>query len=245
MDCDVLIVGAGISGAAAGYPLAAERRVILLEGEAQPGYHSTGRSAALYELTLGNPTVRALSAASRTFLTAPPPGFAERPLLTPRGELTVADGENRAGLDALLALDGQLGVALGEISAAEACAKIPILRREGIEWAVFEPGVMDMDVHAIHRGFLKGFAARGGHLVCDVPVRTVERRDGAWRVEAGAESFAAPILVNAAGAWADAVAGLAGLDPLGLQPKRRTAVILAPPEGTGRAGLAGGGLRRR
>jgi D-arginine dehydrogenase len=230
-DCDILIVGAGISGAAAGYALAGKRRVVLLEGEAQPGYHSTGRSAALYEPSLGNATVRALSSASRGFLATPPPGFAEQPLLTPRGELTVADGERRAALDALLALNGQFGAELREISAAAACAKVPILRRDEIRWAAYEPGVMDMDVHAIHRGFLKSFATRGGRLVCDAPVRRIQRRNGVWQVEAGAESFSAPIVVDAAGAWAEAVAGLAGLAPLGLQPKRRTAIILPAPDG--------------
>jgi D-arginine dehydrogenase len=230
MDCDILIIGAGISGAAAGYVLAVQRRVILVEGEAQPGYHSTGRSAALYEPNFGNATVRAFNRASAAFLKSPPPGFSDQPLLTPRGELSICEEDQRAGLDALLSLGG-LGVSnVHEISAGEALAMIPILRPEHVRWAAYEPEVMDMDVHAIHRGFLKGFAGRGGRLLCDAPLRRIARKPGGWLVEAGSERFTAGIIVNSAGAWADAVAALADLPPLGLQPKRRTAVILPAPD---------------
>jgi D-arginine dehydrogenase len=231
MNFDIVIIGAGISGAGAGYALAGERKVLLLEGESQPGYHSTGRSAAVYEPNLGNATVRAFNIASGIFLKSPPPGFAEAPLVTPRGELTICDGENRPALDRLLALDGIGGNKVSEISLDEAAALVPVIRREGMRWAAYEPGVMDMDVHTIHRGFLKGFAGRGGKLLCDAPVTRIERRDGLWRIEAGSEAIAAPLVINAAGAWADSVAALAGLSPLGLQPKRRTAVILPPPDG--------------
>ena len=231
MSFDIIIIGAGISGAGAGYALAGGRRILLLEGEPQPGYHSTGRSAAVYEPNLGNAVVRAFNIASGAFLKSPPPGLTEGPLMTPRGELTVCDAENRPALDTLLALDGAGCNSVREIPVDEATAMIPVLRREDMRWAAYEPGVMDMDVHAIHRGFLKGFAARGGRLLCDAPVRRIERRAGLWHVEAGSESLAAPVVINAAGAWADSVAALAGIAPLGLQPKRRTAIILPPPEG--------------
>jgi D-arginine dehydrogenase len=118
-----------------------------------------------------------------------------------------------------------------EITLDEAAALMPVFRREEFRWAAYEPEVMDMDVHAIHQGYLRGFAAKGGRLLCDAPVTRIERRDGLWRIEAGGESIAAPLVINAAGAWADSVAGLAGLQPLGLQPKRRTAVILPAPDG--------------
>ena len=231
MSFDIVIIGAGISGAGAGYALAGKRKILLLEGESRPGYHSTGRSAAVYEPNLGNATVRAFNVASGPFLKAPPKGFAEAPLVTPRGELTICDGEHRPVLDALLALDGIGGNRVHEIALGEAAALMPVFRREEFRWAAYEPGVMDLDVHAIHRGYLKGFAARGGRLLCDAPVRRIERRDGLWRIEAGNETVTAPLVINAAGAWADAVAGLAGLPPLGLQPRRRTAIILPAPEG--------------
>jgi D-arginine dehydrogenase len=235
MKVDIAIIGAGMAGAAAAYHLANARgdgeRIVLLEGESQPGYHSTGRSAALYEPGLGNATVRAFNVASARFLSAPPQGFAERPLMTRRGELTIADEAHRADLDQVLALDGLGGHAIREISAEQALAMIPILRADQIRWAAHEPDVMDMDVNAIHQGFLRGFAARGGKLLCDAPVRRLERRLGGWRIEAGAAFFEADIVINAAGAWADTVAALAGLAPLGLQPKRRTAAILPAPDG--------------
>ena len=124
MDCDIIVIGAGISGAAAGYYLAAGRRVVLLEREAQPGYHSTGRSAALYEPSLGNATVRALDIASGPFLKAPPAGFCEAPILTPRGELTICDADNRPILDGLLALNGVGGNEIREIDVDRALAMI-------------------------------------------------------------------------------------------------------------------------
>jgi D-arginine dehydrogenase len=231
MDCDIIVIGAGISGAAAGYYLAAGRRVVLLEREAQPGYHSTGRSAALYEPSLGNATVRAFDIASGPFLKAPPAGFCEAPILTPRGELTICDADNRPILDDLLALNGIGGNEIREIDVDRALAMIPLIRHEGLRWAAYEPGVMDIDVHALHRGFLKGLVARGGQLICDAPVTGADRRAGIWRVQAGSDRFCAPILVDAAGAWADHVAALAGVAPLGLQPKRRTAAILPAPDG--------------
>ena len=234
MKSDILIIGAGIAGAAAAYELAGARvgggRVILLEGESQPGYHSSGRSAALYEPVLGNATVRAFNVASAGFLASPPPGFADHPLMIRRGELTISDGDHRADLGAILALDGLGGHEIREVSSERALAMIPILRPALIRWAAYEPDVMDMDVNAIHQGFLKGFAARDGQLLCDAPVRRIERRRGCWRLEAGPEVFETNIIVNAAGAWADSIAGLAGLAPLGLQPKRRTAAILSGPE---------------
>ena len=231
MNCDVLIIGAGISGAAAGYYLSSGRRVILLEGEAQPGYHSTGRSAALYEPSLGNATVRAFDIASGGFLKAPPAGFSAAPILTPRGELTICEDGNRPILDQHLALNGIGGNEIREIGIDEALAMIPLIRRDGLRWAAYEPGVMDIDVHGLHQGFLKGLAARGGKVISNAQVARAERRAGVWQVSTGSEQLAAPVLVNAAGAWADQVATLAGVAPLGLQPKRRTAAILPAPDG--------------
>jgi D-arginine dehydrogenase len=228
---DFLVIGAGVSGASAAYELARHGRVFLLEGEAGPGYHSTGRSAALYTRNFGNRVVRALNAASLPFLLDPPPGFAEHPLLTSRGSLTIATADNRAAIDQLLALGGD-GNEIRELTPDQAVEMVPILRRERIAFAAYEPDVMDMDVNAIHQGFLKGLAARGGTLVCGAAVTAIERRGGAWQVAtASGGTFAAPILINAAGAWADVVGRLAGLAPVGLVPKRRTAVVVDLPPG--------------
>jgi D-arginine dehydrogenase len=234
---NVAIIGAGMAGAAAGYVLAQSRgnaeKIILIERESQPGYHSTGRSAALYEPALGNATVRAFNAASGAFLSLPPTGFADRPLMSRRGELTVADADTdqRAELDRMLALDGTAGHVIRAISAAEAMAMVPILRPELVTFACHEPDVMDMDVNALHQGFLRGFAAAGGKLVCNAGIERIERTGQTWRILAGGETLQARGIVNAAGAWADEIAALAGVARIGLQPKRRTAAILPAPDG--------------
>jgi len=231
MDCDILIIGAGISGAAAAYAIGRKRKVIMLEGEFQPGYHATGRSAALYEPTLGTATMQRFNAASEAFLCAPPPGFTDRPLMTRRGELTISDAQSRPAFERLLTLTADSGRAMRELTAAAAAAMVPILRPELIRWAALEPDVMDMNVHAIHQGYLRGFTTSGGQLVCNAQVRRIDKRNGLWEVEAAGLRFRAPIVVNAAGAWADEIARFAGISPLGLQPKRRTAAILAAPDG--------------
>ena len=235
MTYEIAIIGAGMAGAAAAYALAQSRGsadgIILIERESQPGYHSTGRSAALYEPALGNATVRAFNAASGAFLRSPPAGFADRPLMSRRGELTVADTHQRAELDSMLAMHGIAGHVIREISAAEAMARVPILRPALVAFACYEPDVMDMDVNAIHQGFLRGFAAAGGKLVCNAGIERLERTGQTWHIAVGGEMLQARALINAAGAWADEIAVLAGLAKTGLQPKRRTAAILPAPEG--------------
>jgi len=235
MNYDIAIIGAGMAGSAAGYALAQSRGsaegIILIERESQPGYHSTGRSAALYEPALGNATVRAFNTASGALLRSPPNGFAERPLMSRRGELTVADASQRAELDRMLALDGIAGHVIRPISAAETMAMVPILRPYLVALACHEPDVMDMDVNALHQGFLRGFAAAGGKLVCNAGIERIERTGQTWRIAAGGETLQARAVVNAAGAWADEIALLAGIAKIGLQPKRRTAAILPAPDG--------------
>jgi D-arginine dehydrogenase len=226
---DIIILGAGIAGASAAYELASTHRVLLLECEPQPGLHSTGRSAAIFSEIYGNATVRALSRASRTFLFAPPVGFADAPLVSPRATLFVAPPEQ---VDALRAMRNDADVAKGTepLSVDEALARVPILRRERIAEALFEPGACDIDVNGLHQGFLRGFKARGGRLICDVRAEALDRKGAVWRVIAGDAEFEAPVLVNAAGAWADEVAKLAGVPAIGIEPKRRTVVLLDAPK---------------
>ena len=230
---DFLILGAGIAGASIGHFLAPHGRCAMLERESQPGYHSTGRSAAQFIASYGPAQVRALSRASEPFFLNPPPGFAEAPLLTPRGLLTVAGPDEMHHLDEAWATLQQTSPRGVRLSAEEALARVPALRPEKVSAAIYEPDSFDMDVHAIHQGYLRGFRRAGGTLVCDAEVVAIERRDGLWRVRtaAGAE-HAAPVLINAAGAWCDAVAQLAGVAPIGLVPKRRTAFTFLPPAGT-------------
>lgn len=231
--CDVVIVGGGIAGAGAGYALAREgRRVVLLERESQPGYHTTGRSAALFAETYGNRPIRALTVASRDFLMNPPAGFTDVPILTRRGTLMVASAEQAPLLDENFDEMRRLVPSVHRLNAAETLARMPVLRPEAAAGgAVVEPDSMDIEVHALHRGFLKGMTAAGGRLVTDAAVTGIARVGADWQVETGQGIFAAPVLVNAGGAWADVVAGMAGVPPVGLQPKRRTVVTFDPPAG--------------
>lgn len=225
---DVLVIGAGMAGASAAYELAAHGRVVLLEREEQPGYHATGRSAALYSQTYGHPTVRALTVASWEFYGNPPDGFAVAPLLTPRGVLLIGGDGQRASLAAALVDGRALTPSVRGLDTATALALVPALRPERVAGAVLEPDAMDMDVHAIHQGYLRGLRARGGRLVTGAGVMALVRRDGVWTASSTAGEHAAPVVVNAAGAWADRVAALAGARTVGLQPKRRTAVTFDP-----------------
>jgi D-arginine dehydrogenase len=226
MQADFMIIGAGIAGAAAAYELSIEGEVLLLERETQPGYHSTGRSAALFTEAYGNATIRALTRASRSFFTAPPDGFAGTPLLTPRGVLTFAPAGREAAFESALHELSDRSDTIHEINLDRAAGLFPPLDRTLVRRAHYEPNAMDMDVHAIHQGYLKGFRARGGKLRTDVRIDGIEP---GWRVHAPGESFTAPVLVNAAVAWADEVAALAGVATIGLVPKRRTAVLFDPP----------------
>jgi len=229
--CDFLIIGAGISGAAAAYELAPHGKVVVLEAESAPGYHSTGRSAALYTKNFGSPTVRAFNRTSLPFLSAPPPGFADHPLLSPRGALTIGKADQHSLIEKHVALGAADG-SIVALSQAEALQRAPHLKPETVAFAAYEAGVMDMDVAAIHQGFLKGLKARGGAVACDAGVTALKRRNGGWHADTLAGAFVAPVVVNAAGAWADKVAAMAAAKPVGLVPKRRTAIIVELPNGT-------------
>jgi D-arginine dehydrogenase len=228
-SCDFLIIGGGIAGASAAFELASSGSVVLIERESQPGYHSTGRSAALYSETYGNPTVRALTVGSRPFYDdATASGFSEHPVLTPRGVLLIGRDDQRASLDRSFQAGSVLTPTVRMLNDAETLKLAPMLRPDYVVGAVWEPDAMDMDVHAIHQGYLRGLRARGGRIVTDAELLGITRLDGLWHAETRAGSHSAPWIVNAAGAWADTVAALAGLTPIGLVPKRRTAITFDP-----------------
>ncbi|MCU0868829.1 MAG: FAD-binding oxidoreductase [Burkholderiales bacterium] len=231
VSADILVVGAGIAGASAAHFLAQHGRVVVLERESQPGYHTTGRSAALYSETYGNAAVRAITTASRDFFHAPPPGFAEHPLVTPRGAIRFAPDRHRDALHAAFEAQRALVASVAWLDAQDVAALLPMLRPGFADWGIFEPDAQDMDVNAIHTGFLRGARARGMQLFCDAEVTAVEHAGGRWHVTTPIGRFEAPVLVNAAGAWCDALARLAGVQPVGLQPKRRTAFTFPAPDG--------------
>ena len=230
-QADFLIIGAGIAGASVAYFLAPHARVVVLEREPQPGYHSTGRSAALFLESYGTPQVRALTRASRPFFDAPPAGFAEHPVLGPRGCLFVA----APGQEELLAAHWDLLRTMTpharRLNPSEAMQLVPVLRPDHVIGAVLEPDANDMDVHAIHQGYLRGLRGSGGSLVCDAEVQALQRVGGDWELRTRAGAWRAPVVINAAGAWCDVIATLAGVPAIGLQPKRRSAFTFAPPAG--------------
>ncbi len=230
-SADVLIVGAGMAGASAAYFLAPHVRVLLLEREAQPGYHATGRSAAMYSETYGNATVRAITTASKPFYFKPPPGFAEHPLVTPRGSLIVGSAADQDHLRTVWQDLRDLVPDVQWWTQDDILQHVPVLRPEAAHCGVYEPNAMDMDVHAIHQGFLRGAKAVGAQLVCGAGVQRMQRESGVWRVDTEAGSFSAPVVINAAGAWGDELARLAGVATIGLVPKRRTAFTTEAPAG--------------
>ncbi|MFJ4192915.1 NAD(P)/FAD-dependent oxidoreductase [Pseudomonas sp. NPDC089534] len=231
-QADFIIIGGGIAGASTGFWLSPHGKVVVLERESHPAYHSTGRSAALFTAAYGTPQVRALTQASRDFFDAPPSGFCEHPLLTPRGEMTVDFTGDPAELNNQYLGAKATVPQMQLLSADEACTRLPILRREKVHGAIYDPTASDIDTDALHQGYLRGIRRNNGQVHTDCEVLGLTRdADGLWQVQTNGQTFSAPVVINAAGAWADKVGTLAGAAPLGLQPKRRAAFIFAGPEG--------------
>lgn len=231
VKADVVIIGAGIAGASIGYFLAPHLKVVLLEREGQPGYHSTGRSAALFSESYGTQQVRALTMASRAFLQTPPPGFTEHPILAPRGMLVVASAEQAHLLHEHEEAVRSIGLPAERLDHAGAKAWVPVLKPEMAVAGVYNPDAEDMDVHALHQGYLRGLRQAGGTVVSHAEVIAVERSGADWRVTASGQDYVAPLVVNAAGAWGDEIGRLFGASALGLEPRRRTAFVFSPPAG--------------
>ena len=212
-----------MAGASLAAELAGEASVLILEAESQPGYHSTGRSAAFWSETYGGPLIQPLTSASGTFLASPPADFADASFLQPRGALHVAEAGGEAALDALAAEFAGSAIALEPLDRAALAALLPGLK-PGWTRGLAEPSCADIDVAGLHAAYLKRARARGATLVTDARLEAASRRDGSWTIETNAGAFEAGVLVNAAGAWADDVARHAGVAPVGIQPYRRTIV---------------------
>lgn len=227
---DFIVIGAGIAGASAAYFLSASGTVILLERESQPGYHATGRSAAIFTETYGNETIRALAKTSRAFLSDPPQGFVEHSLLTPRGLLYIGSEEQRTNLEQSYRSASKLVDSVCRLSVAETLDLIPVLRKESLAAAVYEPDAMDIDVGALHQGYLKGLAHNGGALLTGAEVTGMARIKSGWQVTTPGGSYAAPVVVNAAGAWCDLIAEMAAAKRIGLRALRRTVILFDPPQ---------------
>ncbi|MEM7633186.1 MAG: FAD-binding oxidoreductase [Pseudomonadota bacterium] len=229
MIYDYLIIGAGISGAAAACELRDHGTIALIEAESSPGYHSTGRSAALYTRNFGGEIVRLINRASHGFFQNPPAGFCNTPLLSPRGLITVAVPGDEGTL-APIVNQSTPDTAIDMLTAAQACDMAPLLRPEFVGAATFEAGVADIEVATLHQAYLRSVKKSGGHLVCSMRIDGISRKGGAWHISACGGTIIGKILVNAAGAWADQVAVMSDAAPVGLVAKRRTAIIVDPPE---------------
>ena len=231
MDFDFIVVGAGIAGASICYELAQNGRVCLLDAEAQPGFHATGRSAALFAPSYGGAEFRALTRLSRSFYNSPPQGFCNRPLLRQRGCLYVARSDQLQQLGIMSAEIRASGGHFADLSKGDAIALVPLLRDGYLAAAAFDADAMDIDVDGLLQGFLRGARAAGSRFLPDSRVTAVRHRGGFWEVDARHGKLRAPVLVNAAGAWADEIAVISGARPVGLQPMRRTAALIDMPPG--------------
>ncbi|MAZ04748.1 MAG: FAD-dependent oxidoreductase [Sneathiella sp.] len=227
-EFDVVIIGAGIAGASLACELSPEVSVLLLEMEAQPGYHSTGRSAAMFVDTYGPPPIRALSRASADFLENPPEGFSEGPLLSRRGVIMIARQDQLTSLENMIADLSDSGD-VRRLDAEETESAIPILRKGYAAAGFANDRVSDIDVNALHQGYLRKFRFSGGSLKPAQEVIKLERTSNDWHITTPDASYKAKKIVNAAGAWADFIGELAGATPIGLIPKRRTAMVVTAP----------------
>jgi D-arginine dehydrogenase len=231
MTFDFIVVGAGMAGCSLAYELARSARVCLLEAESRPGLHATSRSAALFAASYGGREIRAITRASRAFFDHPPSGFSDHPLLLERDCLYIARADQSARLGEMVTTLHASGGKIAVISRQEAFTRVPLLRKDYLCAAAVDSDAMDIDVHALHQGFLRGARAAGAILMTDSKIDDVQHRGGVWSIALKEGSVSAPVLINAAGAWADEVAELCGALPLGLRPLRRTALLVDPPGG--------------
>lgn len=228
---EVAVIGAGIAGASVAAELAAAgAKVVLIEQESQPGYHTTGRSAAVYSPIYGPQPIRALTRASLQFFENPPTGFSERPLLYGIDAAFVAREDQ---LDQLEAMERELSDALtvSRICQSTLYERLPLLRAGYAVAALWDTGTSEIDVAALHQGYLRVFKANGGTVKTRAPVIDLAQSAQGWQIAMPQGAVTARTVVNAAGAWADEVGRMAGAERIGLTPKRRTALMVDAPQG--------------
>lgn len=225
---DFIVIGAGIAGASVAAELASEAKVLVLEMESQAGYHTTGRSAAVFAPNYGPAPIRALTRASESFFRQPPGFFSDQPLFSPRPIMFVARSEQMQTLHntySELSRTSELSL----LDSKQTFATQPLLRQEYAEGSVLDNNGQDIDVHSLHQGYLRRLKERGGNILKNMEVTAMSREKGIWSLRSKQRCFKAPVVVNAAGAWADQIALLAGAESIALVPKRRSALIVAAP----------------
>ncbi|WP_027052451.1 NAD(P)/FAD-dependent oxidoreductase [Mesorhizobium erdmanii] len=226
----IVIIGGGIAGLSVAAALRDWAAVTVIEREPHLGYHASGRSAALFTETYGNRLVRGLTLASRQAIVEG--GFATHR----RGALHVGWRGDDAAIDKLAGELHALVPSVCRLSAAELHALVPVIATEATCGGVYEPDAMDVDTARMLASCASAVKSSGGLIRTGEEVRAISLDGSAYRVETSAGIYSADIVVNAAGAWVDVVAGLAGLAGLGFRPKRRTAFLFDPPAGMDIAG---------
>ena len=224
---DIIVIGAGIAGVSAAAEMAADEKVILLDMEQHPGYHASGRSAAYYATSYGKPLVQDITRSCESFFMNPPAGFTEVELLHPRDCMFFARPDQLESLETMRAANDQLEY-LDEAAVRE---RVPVISPGYLAGALHDRRGGDLDVDALLQGYLRLFRRRDGEFFNNHKVTAIANSGTGWEVSAGGQVFRAPVVVNAAGGWADTMARLAGLEPLGIQPYRRTAMTIEAPAG--------------
>ncbi|NKB37030.1 MAG: FAD-dependent oxidoreductase [Gammaproteobacteria bacterium] len=224
---DIIIIGAGIAGVSAGALLAEHANVRIIEMETQPGYHSSGRSAAFFSPPYGNSVVRAFTAASEQFFRDPPTGFSDVELIRPRDCLFIARPDQKGSLQ-----DMHTEIpSLLKRTSTQIVDQVPILGVDNLAGGLLDISGGDLDVNEIMQGYLRKFRSHNGKIENATMVESLSRKDGLWRIDTGKQNWYSPIVINAAGAWADTIAAMAGLTGLDITPKRRTALLIDAPSG--------------
>ncbi|BBE33975.1 NAD(P)/FAD-dependent oxidoreductase [Sphingosinicella microcystinivorans] len=231
MKYDAIVIGGGFAGTSAAYFLSQAANVMLIEGETSLGTQSSGRSAEQFTVGIAADTMRGLGAASRSFFDNPPDGFCEGPLLSPRGCLTVGSMEQKGRLDALVERLVSVKAEAQILSGSEALGMFPSLLPAGVECGVYEPGAADIDSNKLLQGYVRGARLHGATIESGQPAISIRKTAKGWEVTTPSGCHEAAVLVNAAGAWVDEVAAMAGIEPVGIMPMRRTAFTFAAPTG--------------
>lgn len=233
---DVIVIGGGIAGISAAHELAKTRSVAVLDMETTLAFHTTGRSAATFLETYGGPEIRALTTGSRAFLENPPETFDGSPL-SPLGLVWAATAGDEAKIDRMYVEMRRLVPSVQIITPEQAHAINPILNKDYISAGLYEPDAREIDVHALHQGYARGFKG-AGVVHTAARVVTARREDDIWTLtDSGGQRYRAPLVVNAAGSWVDVIAAIHGVRGIGIRPLRRTIFMVPSPEGSRTAGL--------
>jgi len=230
---DIAVIGAGIAGASVAAVLSEYASVLLIERESQPGYHSTGRSAAMFIPSYGPAAIQKLTRASADFFNHPPPEFCDTPLLQPRAEMLIARKDQLHAVESFIS-ESSSNDSIQRIDGSEVMQRCPLLKHGYAAAGILDTSGSDIDVHALHQGYLKTFRRLGGKLITNSAVHSLRKSAASWQVQTTSSTITAATVVNAAGAWADQIGQMAQAELIGLIPKRRTALSFTSnltPEG--------------